>query len=269
MRWPAGQPQMKAAARILVVDDEAHLAAGIRENLEAEGYRTDVAHDGAEGLDRLRAEPFDLVVLDVMMPNMDGLELCAQLRARGHSNAGAVPDRQRRRRGPRARLRGRRRRLFVEAVSSAGAAAARRRDPAPQLVVPVGTQVDARRSAATASTSRPTKRAWDGSAHSLTHKEAMILRVLAEQPGTIVTREDILDRVWGYEVFPSTRTIDNFIVRLRKRFERNAEAPAHFHTVRGVGYRFTGRSRNRAAKQHRGNAMPNDNDKLLLKAIRR
>ena len=82
-------------------------------------------------------------------------------------------------------------------------------------------------------------RAWDGSAHSLTHKEAMILRVLADQPGQIVTREEILDRVWGYEVFPSTRTIDNFIVRLRKRFERNAEAPAHFHTVRGVGYRFT------------------------------
>jgi two-component system, OmpR family, alkaline phosphatase synthesis response regulator PhoP len=82
-------------------------------------------------------------------------------------------------------------------------------------------------------------RAWDGSAHSLTHKEAMILRALADQPGNIVTREEILDRVWGYEVFPSTRTIDNFIVRLRKRFERNAEAPAHFHTVRGVGYRFT------------------------------
>ena len=55
----------------------------------------------------------------------------------------------------------------------------------------------------------------------------------------IVTREDILDRVWGYEVFPSTRTVDNFIVRLRKRFERNPEQPAHFHTVRGVGYRFT------------------------------
>jgi two-component system, OmpR family, alkaline phosphatase synthesis response regulator PhoP len=67
----------------------------------------------------------------------------------------------------------------------------------------------------------------------------MILRALADQPGHIVTREEILDRVWGYEVFPSTRTIDNFIVRLRKRFERNPEAPAHFHTVRGVGYRFT------------------------------
>jgi two-component system alkaline phosphatase synthesis response regulator PhoP len=67
----------------------------------------------------------------------------------------------------------------------------------------------------------------------------MILKVLSEHAGEIVPREDILDKVWGFEVFPSTRTIDNFIVRLRKRFERNPEAPAHFHTVRGVGYRFT------------------------------
>ena len=67
----------------------------------------------------------------------------------------------------------------------------------------------------------------------------MIVQALSEREGEIVTREDILDRVWGYEVFPSTRTIDNFIVRIRKRFERDPEEPAHFHTVRGVGYRFT------------------------------
>jgi two-component system alkaline phosphatase synthesis response regulator PhoP len=67
----------------------------------------------------------------------------------------------------------------------------------------------------------------------------MIVQALAERENEIVTREDILDRVWGYEVFPSTRTIDNFIVRVRKRFERDPERPAHFHTVRGVGYRFT------------------------------
>ena len=83
MRWPDGGRAVKEPARILVVDDEEHLAAGIRENLEAEGYRADVAHDGSTGLERLRAEAFDLVVLDVMMPNMDGLELCAQLRRDG------------------------------------------------------------------------------------------------------------------------------------------------------------------------------------------
>src|SRR6185503_16301301 len=102
----------------------------------------------------------------------------------------------------------------------------------------------------------------------LTHKEAMILRVLADRPGNIVTREEILDRVWGYEVFPSTRTIDNFIVRLRKRFERNAEAPAHFHTVRGVGYRFTVEPQASGAGTET-TSMTKADDKLLLKAIRR
>ncbi|MEQ8659560.1 MAG: response regulator transcription factor, partial [Gammaproteobacteria bacterium] len=82
-------------------------------------------------------------------------------------------------------------------------------------------------------------RAWDGREHELPHKEAMILRVLSDQGGQVVTREDILDRVWGEEVFPSTRTVDNFIVRLRKRFERNPEQPSFIHTVRGVGYRFS------------------------------
>jgi len=75
--------------------------------------------------------------------------------------------------------------------------------------------------------------------HDLTQKEAMILQTLADREGEVVSRDDILDAVWGYEVFPSTRTIDNFIVRLRKRFERRPDDPLHFHTVRGIGYRFT------------------------------
>jgi two-component system alkaline phosphatase synthesis response regulator PhoP len=73
----------------------------------------------------------------------------------------------------------------------------------------------------------------------LTQKEAMIVKALAERPGEVVGREEILEKVWGYDVFPSTRTIDNFIARLRRRFERDPDKPRHFHTVRGVGYRFT------------------------------
>jgi two-component system alkaline phosphatase synthesis response regulator PhoP len=231
---------MKApAARILVVDDEAHLAAGIRENLEAEGYRTEIAHDGAAGLELLRAEPFDLVVLDVMMPNMDGLELCAQLRRDGIQTPvlfltvkGAAED----------RVRGFEaggddylpKPFHLQELLLRVAAILRRSSwyhaSAAAALEFGGNHIDFKTYEA---------RAWDGSLHSLTHKEAMILRVLADQAGHIVTREEVLDRVWGYEVFPSTRTIDNFIVRLRKRFERNPEAPAHFHTVRGVGYRFT------------------------------
>lgn len=84
-------------------------------------------------------------------------------------------------------------------------------------------------------------RAFDGSEQQLTQKEAMILKALAERDGEVVSREELLDRAWGYELFPSTRTIDNFILRLRKRFEPDPEQPRYFHTVRGIGYRFTSR----------------------------
>ena len=230
---------MTEPARILVVDDEAHLAAGIRENLEAEGYRTEVAHDGLAGLERLRAQPFDLVVLDVMMPKMDGLELCAELRREGVQTPvlfltvkGEAEDRVR---GFEAGGDDYLAKPFHLKELLLRVAAILRRSSWYQSRAAValnfgGNRIDFKTYEA---------RAWDSSEHSLTHKEAMILRVLADRPGHIVTREEILDRVWGYEVFPSTRTIDNFIVRLRKRFERNPEMPAHFHTVRGVGYRFT------------------------------
>ena len=244
---------MKTPAHILVVDDEAHLATGIRENLEAEGYRAEVAHDGTAGLERLRAEPFDLVVLDVMMPNMDGLELCAQLRRDGIQTPvlfltvkGAAED----------RVRGfeaggddylakpfHLKELLLRVAAILRRSSWYQSSPSAALEFG-GNRVDFKTYEA---------RAWDDSPHSLTHKEAMILRVLADQPGNIVTREEILDRVWGYEVFPSTRTIDNFIVRLRKRFERNPEAPAHFHTIRGVGYRFT-------PEPHSGDAPAESND---------
>lgn len=229
---------MSEAARILVVDDEAHLADGVRENLEAEGYETDVAYDGEEGLAKIRARRFDLVVLDVMMPKRDGVEVCEQIRGEGIQTPvlfltvkGAPED----------RIRGFEaggddylaKPFHLKELLLRVAAILRRRRWYEHAAEPLrfgGNTIDFTTYRASA---------WDGTEHSLTHKEAMILKVLSEHEGGIVTREDILDRVWGYEVFPSTRTIDNFIVRLRKRFERNPEEPAHFHTVRGVGYRFT------------------------------
>ena len=225
-------------ARILVVDDEVHLAAGIRENLLAEGYVAQTAADGVEGLRAARAESFDLIVLDVAMPEMDGLELCRALREGGVETPvlfltvrGAPED----------RIRGleaggddylvkpfHRQELLLRI-----AAILRRtrwyHDSTARLRFG-GNTVDFRTYRA---------QAWDGREHVLTHKEAMILKLLAERSDGVVGREDILDTVWGYEVFPSTRTIDNFIVRLRRRFERNPEAPTHLHTIRGVGYRFT------------------------------
>ena len=225
-------------ARILVVDDEEHLADGIRENLQAEGYAAVVAQDGVEGLKRAMAETFDLILLDVMMPKMDGLKTCEELRRNGLQTPVLFLTVKG---DPEDRIRGLEaggddylaKPFHLKELLLRVAAILRRTDWYKQARTTLsfgGNEIDFQTYHA---------RAWDGTEHALTHKEAMILKILADHAGTIVPREDILDKVWGYEVFPSTRTIDNFIVRLRKRFERNAEAPEHFHTVRGVGYRFT------------------------------
>ena len=225
-------------ARILVVDDEMHLAAGIRENLLAEGYVAETAHNGAEGLRAARAGSYDLIVLDVAMPEMDGLEMCRRLRREGIETPvlfltvrSAPEDR-------------------VSGLEAGGDDYLAKPFHLRELLLRIAAIL--RRTKwynETAATLRfggneidfgtYRARAWDGTEHTLTHKEAMILKLLAERRDSVVGREDILEKVWGYEVFPSTRTIDNFIVRLRRRFERNPDAPAHLHTVRGVGYRFT------------------------------
>jgi two-component system alkaline phosphatase synthesis response regulator PhoP len=225
--------------RILVVEDEVHLARGIRENLAAEGYAVDVAADGPGGLDRLRAGGFDLVVLDVMLPGLDGFALCRTLRAEGSTVPVLFLTA---RAGHEDRIRGlelggddylpkpfhlRELLLRVRAILRRTAPADGEGAPAVEFG---GNRVDFRSYRGIA---------WDGREHELTHKEAMILRVLAGRGGEIVTREEILEAVWGCDLFPSTRTIDNFVVRLRKRFEREPETPLHLHTVRGVGYRFT------------------------------
>lgn len=231
-------------ARILVVDDEEHLALGIAENLLEEGFDVIVAFDGGQALTRLDESEadFDLVVLDVMMPVLDGFAVCKQLRAAGNqvpvlflTARSALDD----------RIRGLEaggddylaKPFSLEELLLRVAAIVRRKRwyaPEPRALDDSlefeGNHVDFRTYVG---------RSFDGREEPLTHKEAMILKFLVERDGEIASREEILERVWGYDIYPSTRTIDNFIVRLRKRFERDPEHPRHFHTVRGVGYRFT------------------------------
>lgn len=231
------------AHRILVVEDDLHLAEGMAENMRAEGYATDTAHDGRAGLDRAMSDEYDLLVLDVMLPHMDGFAVCRALREAGRNTPvlflTARGDPQDRVRGLEAggddyltkpfhldefllRVRAILRRWDWYKQSVA-------RPASEGLLHFAGNEVNFRTFRA---------KAWDGSSHDLTEKEAMILKVLAEHPDEVVTRDDLLEKVWGYEVYPSTRTVDNFILRLRKIFERTPHEPRHFLTVRGVGYRF-------------------------------
>jgi two-component system alkaline phosphatase synthesis response regulator PhoP len=229
--------------RILIVEDDLHLAQGIAENLRAEGYAADEVHDGRQGLTAAGAADYDLLVLDVMLPGMDGFTLCQNLRRQGKNTPvlfltarGEAGDRVR---GLEAggddyltkpfhlnefllRVRAILRRWEWYKASLTRSA--------PGAVLRfAGNEVDFRTFRA---------RSWDGGVHELTEKEAMILKLLAETPKEVISRDDLLEKAWGFEVYPSTRTVDNFILRLRKRFEHDPHSPRHFITVRGIGYSF-------------------------------
>ncbi|HEY6484061.1 MAG TPA: response regulator transcription factor [Steroidobacteraceae bacterium] len=228
--------------RILVVEDDPHLAAGVVENLRAEGYVVEAVTSGEAALEWLRQQQCGLIVLDVMLPQIDGFAVCRTLREQGNSTPVLFLTA---RGDPADRVRGLEaggddylaKPFHLQEFLLRVRAILRRWDwyrsasdsPAGAKLQFAGNEVDFRAFRA---------RSWNGVAQELTEKEAMILKVLAERPGEIVSREDLLERVWGYDVFPSTRTVDNFILRLRKRFERDPANPKHFLTVWGVGYRF-------------------------------
>ncbi len=226
--------------RILVVEDDPHLSAGVVENLRAEGYEVHAVGDGRRALESLSGQAYGLVLLDVMLPELDGFTVCRTLREQGNNTPVLFLTA---RGDPADRVRGLEaggddylpKPFHLKELLLRVRAILRRWDwyqSASANTGPLrfgGNEVDFRAFRA---------RAWNGLTQELTEKEAMILKVLAEHPGEIVSREDLLERVWGYDVFPSTRTVDNFILRLRRRFERDPANPRHFITVWGVGYRF-------------------------------
>jgi two-component system alkaline phosphatase synthesis response regulator PhoP len=226
---------------LVIVEDEEHLAEVISDNLALEGYAIEVLGDGQQALERLRREPAPaLVLLDVMLPSLDGFRICETLRREGSqlpilflTARGEADD----------RVRGlelggddflakpfdlRELILRVRAILKR---AAWYRGPSPSgESLYLGTaRVDFKRYVAVV----------QGREIQLSQKETMILRCLAEKPGEVVSRAAILDRVWGYDAFPTERTIDNFIVRLRRLLEPDPQSPRYIHTVRGTGYRLT------------------------------
>ena len=224
--------------KILIVEDEATLADVLVDNLEAEGYSVEVAPDGRAGRSAWQRGEADLVILDVMLPHISGYDLCQAMRADGDttpvlflSAKGQAEDRVR---GLAAggddylpkpfhlpefllRVRNMLRRLEW----SAG--------PTDASVSFGGHRVDLRGWTATLA---------NGAVEPLGERELGIFKLLANRANEVVSRDDILDEVWGDDVFPSSRTVDNFVVRLRKLFEPNPSAPIYFHTIWGVGYKF-------------------------------
>src|SRR5262245_55763018 len=227
-------------ARILVVEDEAHLATGIRFNLELEGYEVEVVGDGRDALDRLTGpSAYDLVLLDVMLPGLDGFSIVEQLRKAGNYTAvlmltakGLPGDMVH---GLAAGADDYLSKPFALPVLLARVKGLlRRRDwargePGEAGLARVGeAEIDFLRFEVRAG----------GEIHPLTLLEAMLLKLLVQNAGQVVSKGEILQRVWNLSPETETRAVDNFIVRLRRYLEPNPRFPRHLLTVRGAGYKL-------------------------------
>lgn len=226
---------------ILLVEDEEHLQETLKLNLELEGYEVTIAADGITALKTIQQEHFELLILDVMIPELDGIAVCETIRLTNNE----LPI------------------LILSAKnSSEDRVLGLKKGADDYLTKPFNLEelllrVDKLLKKSEQLSGRPAtldvfifgKNKIDfsaqevtlknGSKVTLTKKEVMLLKLLIENKNTAVTREKILQSVWGYQVYPTTRTIDNFILTFRKYFEPDSRNPRYFHSVRGVGYKFT------------------------------
>jgi DNA-binding response OmpR family regulator len=221
--------------RILIVDDEPEMVRGLEDNLRFEGYQTVAAPDGRRGLALALSEAPDLILLDVMMPGMSGWDLCREIRRRGLD----VPVIMLTARGEEVdRVLGLELGAddYVTKPFSLRELMARiravLRRPGPRQKFEEFAFGDVR-------LHLRARQAFKGGREvRLTRKEFDLLRYLIEHSGEVITRDRLLDEVWGYERFPTTRTVDTHILRLRQKFEDDPERPAHILTAHGQGYRF-------------------------------
>jgi two-component system, OmpR family, alkaline phosphatase synthesis response regulator PhoP len=227
--------------RILLVEDEENLQEAIKLNLEMEGYEVEIADTGTKALKKTQEQRFNLIILDVMLPEMDGFAVCEKIRLSDMDTPIlflTAKDTSRDRVNGlklgaddyltkpfnleelllRARI------LIKHSVKGT-------KDEADLKSYRFGTN----------EINFVTYRAkgTDGQDIELTKKEITLLKLLIDRKDTVVSRQHILQYVWGYDVYPSTRTIDNFILSFRKYFEKDARHPEYFHSIRGVGYKFT------------------------------
>lgn len=228
----------KTTARILIVEDEPNMVAGLRDNFEFEGYQVIAARDGVEGLERAMSESPDVVILDVMMPKMSGLDVCKQLKAKRPSL-------------PIIMLTARGQEIdkvvglelgaddYVTKPFSIRELLARVKAVLRRVqVVPKNQD---RYSFGEVEVDLQKCRVKRGGKHlELSTKEFDLLKFFVCHAGENISRDRLLEEVWGYERFPTTRTVDAHIVHLRQKLEPTPEQPQFLLTVHGVGYRFVG-----------------------------
>jgi len=225
-------------AKVLVVEDDPAILRGLADNMSYEGYEVLTAADGETGYRLHRNQKPDLIVLDLMLPRMSGLELCRKLRAEGVQ----TPILMLTARSEEAdRVIGLdlgaddyvTKPFSVRELMARIRAILRRTTSSSELPNDLqfgDVEVDFRRYVVRRG----------GRAVEMTRKEFAILRLLAARAGEVVTRDELLNEVWGYESYPVSRTVDNHIAGLRAKLEKDPAEPQHIQTVHGVGYKFVG-----------------------------
>jgi len=233
---------MKATkASVLVAEDEESLRETLKLNLELEGYEVTTAATGPAVLKTVKGEYFDLIILDIMLPEIDGITICETIRMQ-HND---VPI------------------LFLSARNtSADRVHGLKTGGDDYLTKPFNLEELLLRIDKLITKNKKIKEPQNisevytfnggtidfnghecidkaGNRQELSKKESALLKLLIEHEGEVVSREQILQIVWGYNVYPTTRTIDNFILNFRKYFELDSRNPVHFHSIRGIGYKFT------------------------------
>jgi two-component system alkaline phosphatase synthesis response regulator PhoP len=230
-----------AKLSVLLVEDEENLHDALKLNLELEGYEITSAYDGHEALKKVEEEYFDLIIMDVMLPGLDGISVTENIRLQNND----VPI------------------LILSAKNTSADRVTGLKKGADdyltkpfnleELLLRVQKLIEKNKKMQDKDSVGDTymfgKNLIDfkaqevitrsGERIQISKKEAMLLKLLIENKNEVVPREKILQSVWGYNVYPTTRTIDNFILNFRKYFEEDSRNPQYFHSVRGVGYKYT------------------------------
>lgn len=224
--------------RILVVEDEEQIRKIIKLNLELDGYEVVEVDNGRKALDIINQQHFDLLILDVMLPEVNGFEICQRVRIR-NAKVGII--------------------IVSAKDTSADRINGLKMGADDYLNKPFNLEelllrVNNLLKRSTEEAAKDLQEFSFGNNYinfttyesrgvqgvfQLTNKESLLLKLLIERQNEVVSRNQILQTVWGYDVYPSTRTIDNFILSFRKYFENDPRDPKYFHSIRGVGYKFT------------------------------
>ena len=226
---------------ILLAEDEENLHEALKLNLELEGYEVTSAFDGSTALQKIQSEYFDLVVLDIMLPEVDGIHVTETIRIQNNE----VPI------------------LILSAKNTSADRVLGLKKGADdyltkpfnleELLLRVQKLIEKNKKMSEKDTTGDLYNFGRNSINfkaqeavtktgeriQLSKKESMLLKLLIENKNEVVPREKILQTVWGYNVYPTTRTIDNFILSFRKYFEEDSRNPRYFHSVRGVGYKYS------------------------------